>query len=308
MATKQPQIASADLGAFSVSPTRVSVMLKTFWVTCRRTCGRGIYLFLSLIVAAVIWAISPQPMQAFSLPELIFRGIQVIQLSNLSDRQEVTIGKQINQQLVGREFKIYRDRAATLYINRIGQRLAEESDRPNIPYTFQVIDDDNINAFATMGGFVYINKGLMAAADNEAQLASVMSHEIGHISARHAIKQMRQMAIASGVASVAGVDRSQAVQIGVELALRRPHSRQAEYEADRLGLQTMGRSGYAQSGMVDFMKKLLNKPSPPSILSTHPATVDRIAAISQEIDPDLASGEGLNNAAYKQEIRRLLGS
>jgi predicted Zn-dependent protease len=308
MATKQAQIASADLVAFLVSPTHVSIMLKTFWLTCRRTCGRGIYLVLSLIVAAGIWVISPQPTQAFSLPELIFRGIQVIQLSNLSDRQEVTIGRQINQQLVGREFKIYNDRAATLYINRIAQRLVQESDRPNIPYTFQVIDDDNINAFATMGGFVYINKGLMTAADNEAQLASVIGHEIGHISARHSIQQMRQMAIASGVASVAGVDRSRAVQIGVELALRRPHSRQAEYEADRLGLQTMGRSGYAQSGMVDFMKKLLNKPSPPSILSTHPATADRIAAISQEIDPDFASGEGLNNAAYKQEIRRLLGS
>jgi beta-barrel assembly-enhancing protease len=314
MATKQSQIASAYLMAFPVVCTnlsnfsQVSVMLKSFWLTSRRTCGRGIYLFLSLIVAAGIWVISPQSMQAMSLPELIFRGIQVIQLSNLSDRQEVTIGRQINQQLVGREFKIYRDRAATSYINRIGQRLAQESDRPNIPYTFQVIDDDNINAFATMGGFIYVNKGLMTAADNEAQLASVMSHEIGHISARHSIKQMRQMAIASGVASVAGLDGSKAVQLGVELALRRPHSRQAEYEADQLGLQTMGRSGYAQSAMVDFMKKLLNKPSPPSILSTHPATTDRIAAISEAIDPDLASGEGLNNGAYRQEINRLLGS
>ncbi|MCC3471947.1 MULTISPECIES: M48 family metallopeptidase [unclassified Microcoleus] len=283
-------------------------MLKSFWLTCRHSCGRGIYLFLSVIVAAGICVISPQPTQAFSLPELILRGIQVIQLSNMSDRQEVTVGRQINQQLTSREFKIDRDRATTAYINRIGQRLAQESDRPDIPYTFQVIDDNNINAFATMGGFVYVNKGLMAAADNEAELASVIAHEIGHISARHSIKQMRQMAIASGVASATGLDGSKAVQIGVELALRRPHSRQAEYEADQLGLQTMGRSGYAQSGMVDFMKKLLNKPSPPSILSTHPATSDRIAAISQAIDPDLASGEGLNNAAYKLEMRRLLRS
>ncbi|MCC3435565.1 M48 family metallopeptidase [Microcoleus sp. PH2017_05_CCC_O_A] len=283
-------------------------MLKGFWLTCRHSCGRGIYLFLSVIVAAGICVISPQPTQAFSLPELILRGIQVIQLSNMSDRQEVTVGRQINQQLTSREFKIDRDRATTAYINRIGQRLAQESDRPDIPYTFQVIDDNNINAFATMGGFVYVNKGLMAAADNEAELASVIAHEIGHISARHSIKQMRQMAIASGVASATGLDGSKAVQIGVELALRRPHSRQAEYEADQLGLQTMGRSGYAQSGMVDFMKKLLNKPSPPSILSTHPATSDRIAAISQAIDPDLASGEGLNNAAYKLEMRRLLRS
>ena len=159
-----------------------------------------------------------------------------------------------------------------------------------------------------MGGFVYVNKGLMAAADNEAELASVIAHEIGHITARHAIQQMRQMAIASGVASAAGLDGSRAVQIGVELALRRPHSRQAEYEADQLGLQTMGRSGYAQSGMVDFMKKLLSQPSVPSILSTHPATSDRIAAISQAVDPDLASGEGLNDRDYQLEMRRLLRS
>ncbi len=283
-------------------------MLKSFWLTCRRSCGNGIYLFLSLIVAAGICVISPQPTQAFSLPELIFRGIQVIQLSNMSDRQELTVGRQINQQLTNSEFKLDRDRATTAYINRIGQRLAEQSTRPNIPYTFQVIDDNNINAFATMGGFVYVNKGLMAAADNEAELASVIAHEIGHISARHSIKQMRQMAIASGVASATGLDGSKAVQIGVELALRRPHSRQAEYEADQLGLQSMGRSGYAQSGMVDFMKKLLNQPSVPNILSTHPATSDRIAAISEAIDPNLASGEGLNNADYKLEMRRLLRS
>ena len=283
-------------------------MLKSFWLTCRRTGGRGIYLFLSLVVAAGIWVVTPEATQAFSLPELIFRGIQVIQLSNMSDRQEVTIGRQINQQLANSEFNIDHDRATTLYINRIGQRLASESTRPNIPYTFQVIDDDTINAFATMGGFVYVNKGLMVAADNEAELASVIAHEIAHITARHAIQQMRQMAIASGVASATGLDRSRAVQIGVELALRRPHSRQAEYEADQLGLETMGRSGYAQSGMVDFMKKLLNKPSPPSILSTHPATEDRIAALEQALDPDLESGEGLNNAAYRLEIRRLLGS
>ena len=102
-------------------------MLKSFWLTCRRTGGRGIYLFLSLVVAAGIWVVSPEATQAFSLPELIFRGIQVIQLSNMSDRQEVTIGGQINQQLANSEFNIDRDRATTLYINRIGQRLAQKA-------------------------------------------------------------------------------------------------------------------------------------------------------------------------------------
>jgi predicted Zn-dependent protease len=187
--------------------------------------------------------------------------------------------------------------------------LAKKSDRANLPYTFQIVDDDNINAFATMGGFVYVNKGLMMAADNEAQLASVIGHEIGHIVAKHSIKQMRQMAIAAGVASVAGLDRNAAIQIGVELALRRPHSRQAEYEADKLGLQMLGNAGYAQSAMIDFMKKLLSKSSPPTFLSTHPATSDRIAVMRQSINPANADrGEGLNGGEYKQKISQFLGS
>lgn len=284
-------------------------MFKKFSRLYRRSLRRSAYVLLSVLVVTGISLNSLYPTQAISLPELIFRGIQVIQLSNLSDKQEVALGQQINDELVGSEIRLYRDRAATQYINQIGQRLAQQSDRPNIPYTFQVVDDDQINAFATMGGFVYVNKGLIATADNEAQLASVIAHEIGHISARHAVKQMRQMAIAQGLASVTGLDRNAAVQIGVELALRRPHSREAEYQADQLGLQTLGRAGYAQSAMIEFMKKLLNQPSPPSFLSTHPATSDRITAMRQAIDPSRANvGEGLNNATYRQRIQKFLGS
>jgi len=79
-----------------------------------------------------------------------------------------------------------------------------------------------------MGGFVYVNTGLLKLADNEAELASVIGHEIGHIASRHTVKQMQKTAIAGGVATAAGLDRNTAVQIGVDLALRRPHSRQAE--------------------------------------------------------------------------------
>ena len=284
-------------------------MFKSFSRLYRRSLRRSAYVLLSVLVVAGISLSSPHPTQAISWPDLIFRGIQVIQLSNLSDKQEVALGQQINDELVGSEIRLYRDRAANQYINQIGQRLAQQSERPNIPYTFQVVDDNQINAFATMGGFVYINKGLIATADNEAQLASVIAHEIGHISARHAVQQMRQMAIAEGLASVTGLDRNAAVQIGVELALRRPHSREAEYQADQLGLQTLGRAGYAQSAMIEFMKKLLNQPSPPSFLSTHPATSDRITAMKQAIDPSRANvGEGLNNATYRQRIQQFLRS
>jgi predicted Zn-dependent protease len=259
-------------------------------------------LTLSIIVG------SSQVARAIPWFDLIFQGIQVVQLSNISDRQEVQIGKQINQQLVSREIRVYRNPEINRYINEIGQRLELQSKRPNIPYTFQVVDDKGINAFATMGGFVYINRGLIASADNEAQLASVMAHEIGHIEGRHAIQQMRQTAIARGLATAAGLNSNTLVNIGVELALQRPNGRKDEFQADQLGLETLTQTGYAPSGMVGFMEKLLKKgASVPSFLSTHPATSERITALQQAINPARANvGEGLDSVAYKNRIRALL--
>ncbi|MDT9189019.1 MAG: M48 family metallopeptidase [Limnospira sp. PMC 894.15] len=282
-------------------------MFKNYLPQLRKNTRRLLYPMLSVTVVCGILLSSISATQAISIPELIFRGIQVIQLSTISDRQEVNIGKQINDQMVGREFRLHRNRDLTMYVNQIGQRLAQTSDRPNIPYTFQVVDDSRINAFATMGGFVYIHTGLINAADNEAQLASVIAHEIGHIVGRHAIQQMREMAIAQGVASAAGLDTNRAVQIGVELALRRPNSRSAEFEADELGIINLGRAGYAQEAALDFMAKLLSSSSPPTFLSTHPATRDRIEAMRRHIDPQLAGQNGgMNNERYRQIVTQLL--
>jgi beta-barrel assembly-enhancing protease len=281
-------------------------MLKRFSIS-RSFRHYWLYPLVSITITLSILLSSTVATLAIPLPELIFRGIQVIQLSNLSARQEVAIGEQINEELLTQQVKLFRNPEAQNYINQIGQRLAQASDRPNIPYTFQVIDDRNVNAFATMGGFVYIHTGLIAAADNEAELASVMAHEIGHIAGRHAIKQMRQSAVAAGVATVAGVDQNKIVQIGVELALNRPKSREAEYEADRMGLGTLIRAGYAPRGAVDFMAKLLKSGSPPTIISTHPATGDRISAMQQMLDPSLVnSGDGLDNNSYRATVERIL--
>jgi predicted Zn-dependent protease len=275
----------------------------------RRSHRRWFYPLLSVAIVFSIFIGTPQAGQAIPLFDLIFRGVQVIQLSTVSDRQEIQIGQQINQQLVSSEIRLYQNPSITSYVNEIGQRLAAVSNRPDIPYTFQVVNDRNINAFATMGGFVYVNAGLVASADNEAQLASVMAHEIGHIASRHAIKQMRQVAVAQGVSAVAGINQNQAVQIGLELALRRPKSRQAEFEADQQGLVTLGRAGYAQSAMIAFMEKLLGSNSVPTFLSDHPATGDRIAALKQAINPQKANvGAGLDSQAYKTRIRSLLRS
>lgn len=267
---------------------------------------RWVYGVISISMAFGVVVTTPQPGQAFSLFELLLRGVQLVQLSTLSDSQEVALGKQINDQLVSGEVKLYSNRKVNNYINEIGQRLVPYSDRPNIPYTFQVIDSDQLNAFATMGGYVYVTTGLIKAADNEAQLASVIGHEIGHIAARHSLEQMRQSALTQGIASAAGLDRNAAVNIGVELALRRPHSRQDEFEADQKGLATLERAGYAPGAMVAFMEKLLDQPSMPSFLSTHPAVSDRIRALNQAIDPATAnSGVGLDAANYRSRVGNL---
>ncbi|WNZ23175.1 M48 family metalloprotease [Leptolyngbya sp. NK1-12] len=264
---------------------------------------RWAYALISLLVASGLILTTPQPGQAVSIFDLILRGVQIIQLSTLSDRQEVALGRQINDQLVSRELNLNSDRNVNNYINAIGQRLVPYSDRSDIPYTFQVVEDSKINAFATMGGYVYVTTGLIRAADNEAQLASVISHEIGHIASQHAIEQMRESALAQGLVSAAGLDRNTAVNLGVELALRRPNSRRDEFEADQRGLTTLTAAGYAPGAMVDFMRKLQNQPSVPAFLSTHPAVSDRIRALSQTIDPATAnSGDGLDTASYRAQI------
>ncbi len=283
---------------------------KSFVANYRAWRRRWFYPLISVVVALSLCLSTPMPGRTLDFLPLILQGVQVLQLSNISDRQETDIGKQINQQIVRGQVKLYRNSEVNRYVEQIGRRLVANSDRPNLPFTFQVVDDDAINAFATLGGYVYVHTGLLKAADNEAELASVIAHEIGHIGGKHLVKQMRQRAIASGLATATGLDRNVAVGIGVDLALNRPRSRQDEYDADQRGLRTLTRAGYAQSGMVSFMQKLLKKGgSTPTFLSTHPGTSDRIDNLRRAIKSQPSKGNyGLDNASYKANIRPLVRS
>ena len=239
--------------------------------------------------------------------DLIFQGVRIVQLSNLSDEQEIALGQQINQQIL-QDLRVYDGSSITQYVDGIGQQLVLGTDRSQIPYTFQVIDDDQVNAFATLGGFVYLNTGLLQAADNEAQLASVIAHEIAHVDRRHAIQQLQQAAIAQGLLTAGGLDQNAAITLGVELALHRPNSRTHELEADEVGLVLLTQAGYAPIAAVDFLQKLLDHPSnTPDFLSTHPHPEDRINALNEQLDPATAStGWGLDGVAYRDRIRTLL--
>lgn len=270
------------------------------------------------VVAATALATSlaiatPNPAQAIPLRDLIFRGIQVIQLSNLSNQQERELGEQIHRNLQSQGMRLHQGRTLNRYVNRIGQRLVEAgARRKKVDYRFQVVDDQQVNAFATMGGRVYVTTGLINTADNEAQLASVIGHEIGHIDRKHLVKQIRKTMVAQGLTTaITGSNRSQVANIGVNLLVSRPQSRSDEYDADREGLRILRAAGYATSAMPAFMRKLVSSRSTPTFLSTHPAAPDRVVRLEQEIqsgsqnecdsNPDLQSC-GLSQSRYRQLV------
>ena len=268
-----------------------------------------LYLAISALVTLSIIFTQVNISQAFPWQQILIRSLQVIQISTLSDQQEVALGKQMRQQLIdNNKIKVYQNRRLNRYIQSIGRELATVSDRPNLPYTFTIVENNQVNAFATMGGFIYLHTGLITTADNEAELASVIAHEIGHVVGKHSQDQIRQQALTQGLLTAAGLDSTQLVQLGVTLALDLPHSREDEYEADLLGLKMLKSAGYAPGAMVDFMGKLQKSGgNTPSFLSTHPAARERVVALKQEIpETEAYQGYGLDEQAYLENIRPLL--
>ena len=269
---------------------------------------RGLYGLLATLMSVSIGLATPAASQA-SIFDLIFQGIRYVQLGNLSDQDEVNLGIQIDRQLKAQGVRVYnRNSGINAYINDIGQRLAATSDRPNLPYTFQVVDDDSINAFATAGGFVYIQTGLIKAAANESELAGVMAHEIGHITGRHTINQMRQDALTSGITGALEVRQDDLVNLGVQLALQLPNSREAEYDADRRGFQNLGRAGYDTNGFITFMQKLEGGATA-EFLSTHPNPGNRVSNLqamnSAGTYTNTGPRAGTDASAYRNRISGL---
>lgn len=268
------------------------------------------YLLLAFLTSLSLVIGSSTIAQAVSWQDLLRGGIQVIQgvqLSRLSVKEEVEIGQQINKNLWETEFKRYENASVNNYVNRIGQRLVPYNNRSQLPYTFQVVDSNDVNAFATMGGFVYVTTGLMKTATNEAELAGVIGHEIGHIEGKHLIKQISRSALQQGVLTAAGarIERSQVVRLGLDLAVNLRNSREDERDADDRGLRIMGSAGYAQSAMASFMRKLQGGNNL-EFLSTHPSSSSRVQDLERGIDPTKTGTDGLDPATYRSEIQPLL--
>ncbi|HKB99886.1 MAG TPA: M48 family metalloprotease [Terriglobales bacterium] len=205
---------------------------------------------------------------------------------------EIRMGKQYAMQ-VEQGVKLVQDPVVNEYVNRIGQNLVRNSDA-QVPFTIKVIDSDEVNAFALPGGFFYVNSGLILAADEEAEMAGVMAHEIAHVAARHMTRQMTRAQWANigtipliFVGGGIGYGIYEAAGLGLPLTFMK-FQRSFEAEADYLGLQYMYKTGYDPQAFISFFEKIQakEKKKPGTLakaFASHPQTPDRIEKSQQEI-------------------------
>jgi len=182
----------------------------------------------------------------------------------MSEQDEISLGRNTHPQVL-QEYGTYDDPALTAYVQQVGDRLAATSHRANLIYRFTVLDSKEVNAFALPGGYIYITRGLLSYLNSEAELAAVLGHEIGHVTARHSVRQYSAAQLANigatlGAIFIPGMTAAsnQLVQL-FGVALLRGYGREHELEADRLGAEYLARSGYDPWAMLDTIRVLKNQ-------------------------------------------------
>lgn len=241
----------------------------------------------------------------------------------LSQAEEVQMGQQNHPKIIAEFNGEYRYRDLDSYVNSIGQRLAAVSERSDLKFTFTVLNSDIVNAFATPGGYIYVSRGLIALADTEAQLAGVLAHEIGHITAlHHARRQGSQLLANIGVVAAGVLGGRAAAQIGQHgaVSLLQGFSRENEYESDDLGVRYLARAGYDPGAMAGFLAKLRadsrlsqirRGEAPDSVdqfnyLATHPAPIARVQRAAGLAQKTPVTNPKTGRSEYQSKIDGML--
>jgi predicted Zn-dependent protease len=240
------------------------------------------------------------------------------QLMLVSEDQEIAMGRQADSAVIT-SIGLYPDAVWQRYIQQFGARIAATSERPGLPWTFRVVDDPAVNAFALPGGFIYVTRGLLAHLTSEAELASVVGHEIGHVTARHTAAEMsKQELIGLGLAAGSMANKQVAKYAGTANQalgiLYLKFSRDDESQADQLGLRYMRRASYDPRQMPEVFLMLGRLTAAeggsqlPTWLETHPSSANRVAAISAQIAalPQDFSGTSVNRDAYERLLDGLV--
>lgn len=234
-----------------------------------------------------------------------------INLKNPTVEEEIALGRQITGNLLGAA-PLVKDDALQKYVNQVGRWVASQSERPDLPWHFGVIESEDINAFAAPGGWVIITKGLYRKLGNEAQLAGVLGHEIGHVVRKHHLKVLQKSQLLNIGADLLNKKLGKGDQTvekvigsGAEV-LARGLDKNAEYEADRMGVALAARAGYDAYGLPEVLQALSavgnDESSVALLFKTHPHPDDRLSrlgdAIGNRLD-SLRNGRTLQNRLYK---------
>ncbi len=230
---------------------------------------------------------------------------------NPSTEEEITLGREIAGNLLGAA-PLVKDAALQKYVNSVGRWVASQSERPELPWRFGVIESEDINAFAAPGGYIMLTKGLYRKLTNEAQLAGVLGHEIGHVVKKHQLKVLQKQQLlnmgAGFLSSKYAKDNklvSKAIGTGAEISAR-SLDKSAEYEADRLGLSYAARAGYEPYGLTEVLQAIgqtnKNDGSVALLFKTHPHPDERLVALGDAIGNKLdtiKNGKTLENRFYQ---------
>jgi predicted Zn-dependent protease len=245
----------------------------------------------------------------------------------MSESQEVQTGRQEDAK-VRKEYGVYNNPALQQYVNEIGQQLAKNSHRPGLQYSFLVVDSPEINAFALPGGYIYITRGILAYLNSEAELAGVLGHEIGHVTARHSVQQLSAATAASVGTALLEIFvpalRNQAADTALNLlgnALLSGYGREHELEADRLGAQYLARTNYDPQAMIKVIGVLKNQElfdaevakaegrqprAYHGVFSTHPDGDTRLQQVVGEAGKPAAGTARVNREEFLRRVDRMV--
>src|SRR5947199_1083653 len=240
------------------------------------------------------------------------------QLMLISESQEIAMGRDYDKQ-VAPSIGLYADSRLQRYIQQFGARLAATSERPNLPWSFRVVDDPVVNAFALPGGYIYVTRGILAHLNSEAELAGVVGHEIGHVTARHSVsqlskQQLAQIGLAVGTIASPDFERFAGLASAGLGVLFLKYSRDAERQADDLGLRYMRRVNYDPREMPHVFEMLTRVSQAqgggrvPEWLATHPDPENRRSRIERDIaaGPQSFAGTAVNRDSYLQRLDGLV--
>jgi predicted Zn-dependent protease len=241
-------------------------------------------------------------------------GNPAINLRNPSEKEEILIGREIIGRLLGAS-PLVRDETLQLYVNEVGRWVASQSERPDLPWTFGVIESEDINAFAAPGGYIVITKGLYRKLGNEAQLAGALAHEIGHVVKKHHLKILQESSALDIGSRILGSQTgrlgygseyiNKAIGSGAELYAR-SLDKGAEYEADRIGVELAVRAGYDPYGLPEVLQ-IIGQTAPDEssvamLFKTHPHPDERLlkldGAIGDKLDR-IKGGRTLGKRFYR---------